>query len=158
MRMQGREVAAADGRTQPSVRAQAGRLFGQAVWHQHHGKPNEAASFYRQVLELDPDHAEASNNLGCLLLAQGKRSAAATYFERALMLLPQLFDDFDSVAAMLLAVNPALALGSGGGEGSRKKMSKQPHAQSFFSRKSARKITSRAWIRCDFKPISRGTS
>ena len=111
MRMQGREVAAADGRTQPSVRAQAGRLFGQAVWHQHHGKPNEAASFYRQVLELDPDHAEASNNLGCLLLVQGKRSAAAPYFERALMLLPQLFDDFDSVAAMLLAVNPALGEG-----------------------------------------------
>ena len=113
MRMQGREVAAIGGRTQPSARAQAGRLFGQAVWHQHHGKPNEAASLYKQVLELDPDHAEASNNLGCLLLAQGKRSAAAAYFERALMLLPQLFDDFDSVAAMLLAVNPALGEGAG---------------------------------------------
>jgi tetratricopeptide (TPR) repeat protein len=111
MRMQGREVAAAGGASQPSARAQAGRLFGQAVWHQHHGKPNEAASFYKQVLDLDPDHAEASNNLGCLLLAQGKRPAAAAYFERALMLLPQLFDDFDSVAAMLLAVNPALGEG-----------------------------------------------
>jgi tetratricopeptide repeat protein len=111
MRMQGREVAAGGGRTQPSAGAQAGRLFGQAVWHQHHGKPNEAASFYKQVLELDPDHAEACNNLGCLLLAQGKRSAAAPYFERALMLLPQLFDDFDSVAAMLFAVNPALSEG-----------------------------------------------
>ena len=111
MRMQGREVAAAGGRTQPSAQAQAGQLFGQALWHQHHGKPNEAASLYKQVLELDPDHAEASNNLGCLLLAQGKRSAAAPCFERALMLLPQLFDDFDSVAAMLLAVNPALGEG-----------------------------------------------
>jgi tetratricopeptide (TPR) repeat protein len=111
MRMQGREVATAGSRTQPSARAQAGQLFGQALWHQHHGKPNEAATLYKQVLDLDPDHAEASNNLGCLLLAQGKRSAAAGCFERALMLLPQLFDDFDSVAAMLLAVNPALGEG-----------------------------------------------
>ena len=75
------------------------------------GKPNEAAKLYKQVLELEPDHAEASNNLGCLLLAQGKHAAASAYFERALMLLPQLFDDFDSVAAMLLAVNPALGEG-----------------------------------------------
>jgi SAM-dependent methyltransferase len=107
-RMQSREVAVAGGPTQPSMRAQAGRLFGQAVWHQHNGKPNEAVRLYKQVLELEPDHAEASNNLGCLLLAQGKRAAASACFERALTLLPQLFDDFDSVAAMLLAVNPAL--------------------------------------------------
>jgi SAM-dependent methyltransferase len=107
MRTQSREVAAASGAT-PSVRAQAGRLFGQAVWHQHHAKPNEAVRLYKQVLELEPDHAEASNNLGCVLLAQGKRDSASAYFERALMLLPQLFDDFDSVAGMLLAVNPQL--------------------------------------------------
>jgi SAM-dependent methyltransferase/tetratricopeptide (TPR) repeat protein len=110
-RMQSREGAGASGPSQPSARAEAGRLFGQAVWHQHHGKPNEAAKLYKQVLELEPDHAEASNNLGCLLLAQGKHAAASAYFERALMLLPQLFDDFDSVAAMLLAVNPALGEG-----------------------------------------------
>ena len=106
MRMQSRDVAVASG--QPSARGEAGRLFGQAVWHQHHGKPNEAVRLYKQVLELDADHAEASNNLGCLLLAQGKRAAASACFERALMLLPQLFDDFDSVASMLLAVNPQL--------------------------------------------------
>jgi SAM-dependent methyltransferase/tetratricopeptide (TPR) repeat protein len=111
MRMQSREVAVAGGASQPSVRAEAGRLFGQAVLYQHHGKPNEAAKLYKQVLELEPDHAEASNNLGCLLLAQGKHAAASAYFERALMLLPQLFDDFDSVAAMLLAVNPAVGEG-----------------------------------------------
>jgi tetratricopeptide (TPR) repeat protein len=136
MRMQSREVAVTGGASQPSVRAEAGRLFGQAVLYQHHGKPNEAAKLYKQVLELELDHAEASNNLGCLLLAQGKHAAASAYFERALMLLPQLFDDFDSVAAMLLAVNPALGEGvkraagpSQRGEGSKKKMTKQPHAK-----------------------------
>jgi Tfp pilus assembly protein PilF len=101
MRMQSRDVAVASGPSQPSARAQTGRLFGQAVWHQHHGKPNEAVRLYKQVLELDPDHAEASNNLGCLLLAQGKRAAASACFERALMLLPQLFDYYPRTAASI---------------------------------------------------------
>src|SRR5262245_9487632 len=109
MRTQGRDIGVES--SQASPKAAAGRLFGQAVWHQHHGKPNEAVKLYKQVLELQPDHAEASNNLGCVLLAQGKREAASGCFERALMLVPQLFDDFDSVTAMLAAVNPALAEG-----------------------------------------------
>jgi SAM-dependent methyltransferase len=108
VRVQGRDV---DGGRPPSPEA-AGRLFGQAVWHQHHGKPNEAVKLYKQVLALQPDHAEACNNLGCVLLAQGKRNAASGCFERALVLVPQLFDEFDSVAAMLCAVNPALAEGT----------------------------------------------
>jgi len=108
MRMQGQGVGADTGRT--SLEA-VGHLFGQAVWHQHHGKPNEAVRLYKQVLALKPDHAEACNNLGCVLLAQGKRDAAGACFERALVLVPQLFDDFASVSAMLIAVNPALGEG-----------------------------------------------
>src|SRR5262249_20581239 len=108
MRMQGEGVGADTGRT--SLEA-AARLFGQAAWHQHHGKPNEAVKLYKQVLALKPDHAEACNNLGCVLLAQGKHDAARGWFERALVLLPQLFDDFASVSAMLVAVNPALGEG-----------------------------------------------
>ena len=108
MRMQGHGVGADTGRT--SLEA-AGRLFGQAVWHQHHGKPNEAVRLYKQLLALKPDHAEACNNLGCVLLAQGKRDAAGPWFARALVLMPQLFDEFASVGAMLVAVNPALGEG-----------------------------------------------
>jgi SAM-dependent methyltransferase len=103
--MQGQGVGVDTGRT--SVAA----LFGQAVWHQHHGKPNDAVKLYKQVLALKPDHAEACNNLGCVLLAQGKRDAAGSWFERALILVPQLFDEFGSVSAMLVAVNPTLGEG-----------------------------------------------
>ena len=81
--MQGQGVGADTGRTSQEA---AGRLFSQAVWHQHHGKPNEAVRLYKQVLALKPDHAEAHNNLGCVLLAQGKRDAASACFERALVL------------------------------------------------------------------------
>src|SRR5262245_50395995 len=105
MRMQGQGVGVDTGGT--SVAA----LFGQAAWHQHHGKPNDAVNLYKQVLALKPDHAEACNNLGCVLLAQGKHDAARGWFERALLLLPQLFDDFGSVSAMLVAVSPALGEG-----------------------------------------------
>jgi Tfp pilus assembly protein PilF len=101
MRVQGTGVGVEAGRTQPSAQASVTRLFAQAVWHQHHGKPNEAVRLYKQVLELEPDHAEASNNLGCLLLAQGKRAAASACFERALMLLPQLFDYYPRTAASI---------------------------------------------------------
>src|SRR5262249_28922069 len=109
MRMQGQGVGVDTGR--PAGASAAARLFGQAVWHQHHGKPNEAVKLYKQVLALKPDHAEACNNLGCVLLAQGKRDAASPWFERALVLVPQLFDEFASVSAMLTAVNPALEEG-----------------------------------------------
>ena len=111
MRVQGRAVGVDSAQAHPSAMSTLGQLFGQAVWHQHHGKPNEAAKLYKQVLVLQPDHAEACNNLACLLLAQGKRDAASRYFERALILLPQLFDDFDSVVEMLVAVNPRLGEG-----------------------------------------------
>jgi SAM-dependent methyltransferase len=112
MRVQGRAVGVDTARADPSWgRRTPDQLFGQAVWHQHHGKPNEAVKLYKQVLALQPDHAEACNNLACLLLAHGKRDAASGYFERALILLPQLFDDFDSVVAILVAVNPPLGEG-----------------------------------------------
>src|SRR5438067_8738341 len=111
MHVQGRAVGVDSAQAHPSARRTLGQLFGQAVWHQHHGKPNEAAKLYTQILVLQPDHAEACNNLACLLLGQGKRDAAGRYFERALSLLRQLFEDFDSVVAMLVAVNPPLAEG-----------------------------------------------
>jgi SAM-dependent methyltransferase len=98
---------AARASTAESVR----RLFGEAVRHQHLGKLNEAAKLYRQVLSLEPDHAEASNNLGCVFLAQGKLREARARFERALVLVPQLFDDFASIRALLVAVNPAIGEG-----------------------------------------------
>src|SRR5215467_98167 len=111
MRVQGGVGGVDSARAEQSARPTPGHLFGQAVWHQHRGKPSEAVKLYKQVLALQPDHAEACNNLACVLLAQGKRDAARGYFERALILLPQLFDDFDSVVAMLVAVNPPLGEG-----------------------------------------------
>src|SRR6516165_1161689 len=79
MRMQGQGVGADTGRTPLET---AGCLFSQAVWHQHHGKPNEAVRLYKQVLAAKPDHAEAHNNLGCVLLAEGMTRAAGAWPRR----------------------------------------------------------------------------
>ena len=89
----------------------AGRLFGEAVRLQHQGKFNEAVRLYKQVLALTPNHAEVWNNLACVYLAQGKLKKARAGFERALVLMPELFDDFAGVRAMLVAVNPAIGEG-----------------------------------------------
>src|SRR5262245_11481332 len=89
----------------------AGHSFGEAVRLQHQGKFNEAIRLYKQVLALTPNHAEVWNNLGCVYLAQGKLKKARAGFERALVLMPELFDDFAGVRAMLVAVNPAIGEG-----------------------------------------------
>ena len=89
----------------------AAQLFAQALWQHEQNKPDEAARLYKRVLALEPDHAEACNNLGTLLLALGKPNDAATWLERTLTLQPQLLDDFASIVATLVVVNPALAEG-----------------------------------------------
>ena len=49
------------------------------------------------------------NNLGVVLLAQGKRAEASACFARSLTLMPQLFSPFAGVCKTLAAVNPTIA-------------------------------------------------
>ena len=95
------------GSTQPPP-ATAAELFMQALRHQHHNQLDDAVRVYKRLLAQAPDHAEAWNNYGVVLLAQGKPKEAAFPFQRSLMLLPQLLDDFGSIAALLVRVNAAL--------------------------------------------------
>jgi 2-polyprenyl-3-methyl-5-hydroxy-6-metoxy-1,4-benzoquinol methylase len=84
------------------------QLFAEAVHHQQQNKLNDAARAYKRLLLLKPDHALASNNLACVLQAQGKLSEASARFAQALTLMPQLFDQFQGVCATLVAVLPPL--------------------------------------------------
>jgi predicted O-linked N-acetylglucosamine transferase (SPINDLY family) len=52
------------------------------------GKPGESATYCRRALELKPDCAEAHNNLGMALKAQGRLDEALSCFRRALELKP----------------------------------------------------------------------
>lgn len=52
------------------------------------GRLHEAEAEFRRVIQLDPDYAEAYNNLGNTLFYQGKLDEAAANYERALQLWP----------------------------------------------------------------------
>ncbi len=54
------------------------------------GKLDEAVACYRRALELNPDYAEAHNNLGIALKDQGKLDEAVACYRRALELKPDL--------------------------------------------------------------------
>jgi 2-polyprenyl-3-methyl-5-hydroxy-6-metoxy-1,4-benzoquinol methylase len=84
-------------------------FFISALEAEQAGRLNEAALGYKRVLKSDPRHAEAANNLGRVLLEQGRLREASAAFARALELAPQLFGDFRPIAATLSAVLPALA-------------------------------------------------
>jgi SAM-dependent methyltransferase len=85
------------------------QLLGQATQFERQGRLDDAARTYKKLLALKPDHAEALNNLGCVLQAQDKLAEASARFAGALALTPQLYDQFAGVIATLAAVLPALA-------------------------------------------------
>ena len=87
----------------------ANELFAEAARLQRENKPADAARAYKRLLLLKPDHAQANNNLGVVLLAQGKRAEASACFARSLTLMPQMFSPFAGVCKTLAAVNPTIA-------------------------------------------------
>ncbi len=63
-------------------------LFEMAVRHHQSGELTRAEHLYRQILQADPNLAEPHNNLGSVLLKQGRLAEAATFFQNALRIHP----------------------------------------------------------------------
>src|SRR5262249_19441163 len=87
----------------PDLTAAVAMLFDEARRAQHHGRNDDAAKLYRRLLALKPDHAEASNNLACIFLAQRKLRDASAQFAHTLAMRPQLLDDFSDICRTLVA-------------------------------------------------------
>ena len=83
------------------------QLLAEAVRFQQQHKLDDAVRAYTRLLALKPDHAEAANNLGVVLLAQGKLREASASFARSLSLMPQLFEQYSGIVTTLVAVLPA---------------------------------------------------
>ena len=83
-------------------------LFSEAVGCERARKFDDAVRIYKRVLLLKPDHAEACNNLGRVLQAQGKQADASSYFARALVLMPQLLKQYAGICTTLVALLPPL--------------------------------------------------
>jgi tetratricopeptide (TPR) repeat protein/SAM-dependent methyltransferase len=75
------------------------------------GQLDQAAKLYERLLVLTPDHAEAHNNLGCVLLALGRGREATKQFQRALVLTPELLDSYSDILATLVSANDAVTQG-----------------------------------------------
>jgi len=90
------------------ARSQAAQLFAEALRSQQQNKLDDAARAYKRLLLIKPDHAEANNNLACVLQAQGKLTEASARFARALELAPQLLGQFDAILGTLIALLPPL--------------------------------------------------
>ena len=100
--------AAASSAPPPVAGSNIDRLFAEALWHQGHGNLGEAGKVFKQLLTAAPEHAEAWNNFGIVLRAQGKAVEAAAAFQQSLALHPQLLDDFGGIANLLISLNPTL--------------------------------------------------
>lgn len=83
-------------------------LFAEALRHEQQRQLADAARAYHRLLTLQPAHAEAHNNLGRVLQAQGKPHEASAAYARALTLMPQLFDQYAGICGTLVALLPAL--------------------------------------------------
>ncbi|MGA3068504.1 MAG: tetratricopeptide repeat protein [Tepidisphaeraceae bacterium] len=76
-------------------------IFDQAVEHHRSGRLPEAEQFYRQVLTLDPDFAEAHYNLGTVLSDQGRLDESIPALEKAITLRPDFPEAHGNLANAL---------------------------------------------------------
>src|SRR3954471_14271860 len=64
--------------------------LGAAVAHHRAGRLAEAEAIYRQVLQAQPDHAEAMHLLGVIALQCGNPQAGVELIERAIAAAPAM--------------------------------------------------------------------
>jgi SAM-dependent methyltransferase len=95
-------------RPSDSDASQISQLLVDAVRLESAGKLNDAVRGYKRVLLLNPDHAEASNNLARTLHTLGKTTDASVFYARALALMPQLLEQYAGIRATLVSLLPAL--------------------------------------------------
>lgn len=72
----------------PGQQPPALALFMLAVWHQHHGRHQQAEALYRQTLNIDPEHGGAHYYLANQLLQRGDYQAAIKHYRITVQLVP----------------------------------------------------------------------
>jgi len=65
------------------------------------GRVPEAITEYQNVLRLEPNHADAENNLGAMLAAQGRMDEAIVHFQKSLKINPNHTDARNNLRAAL---------------------------------------------------------
>ncbi len=78
-------------------------LFQDALRHHLAGRIEDAVVRYKRTIHFKPDHADAHNNLGVALAAQGHLKEAVERYKRALFLQPGSADAHCNLGAALAA-------------------------------------------------------
>ena len=80
---------------------EAARLFAIASEHQRAGRLEEAIPDYTRALALNPNMAEAYNNLGVVLRGTGRPEAAVACYRRAIALKPRSASSYSNLGNVL---------------------------------------------------------
>jgi tetratricopeptide (TPR) repeat protein len=88
----------------PPPRDAVARLFQQALALHRAGNLTQAEAGYRQILALDPRHADSLNFLGVAAAQSGRSEAAVELIGRAIKLRPSVADYHDNLGLALLAL------------------------------------------------------
>jgi len=97
-----------DARAAEPAGSQINKMFLDALALESAGKLDDAARGYKRVVGLNPDHAEAHNNLARVFHAQGKAKDASVFYAHALALMPQLFQQYSGIRGTLTSLLPQL--------------------------------------------------
>ena len=95
-----------DARAAEPAGSQINKMFLDALALESAGKLDDAARGYKRVVGLNPDHAEAHNNLARVFHAQGKAKDASVFYAHALALMPQLFQQYSGIRGTLTSLLP----------------------------------------------------
>ncbi|MCX5833791.1 MAG: tetratricopeptide repeat protein [Deltaproteobacteria bacterium] len=82
----------------PSVVAEA--YYEAALRHQQANKPVEAEMLYKKLLELEPEHYNAMNNLGVLYMSQKMNHEAIEVFNHIIALKGDFADPYYNLACL----------------------------------------------------------
>ena len=63
---------------------------------------DEAITHYQKALQINPDYAEAHNNLGNALLQKGRVDEAIAQYQKALQIKPDYAEAHDNLGNALL--------------------------------------------------------
>ena len=71
--------------------------FDQAIKHHKENDLNEAKNLYLKVIEIDPNHEDAHNNLGIIFSNSGDLEKAKSCFEKVLTINPKNFNAYNNI-------------------------------------------------------------
>ncbi len=75
-----------------------------AVQHHQAGRFDSAVEIYRQIIEIQPDHADALHLLGVVAHQNGQHALALDFISRAIQLAPDVALYYSNIAPVLLAL------------------------------------------------------